>query len=236
MEYYMTTDEKFLNQELAALETTAAAFAQQFIPDAKVRADYIRQTSSFSTELKKKVSLKQLSPQSAAQQATNMRNTIMEAQRIKTSALGLSISRFLKKEGKTLSELESKYSNKLFGKELASLTESQRNDVWKHIVKKSGEARVSASNGAKWMGRAGRGLFVLTITIAIYHIAVAEDKVKAAVNEGVAVAGGMAGAASLGAAGLLCGPAAIACVPLGVFVGGVLGAVGADWAFDKIWD
>jgi hypothetical protein len=118
--------------------------------------------------------------------------------------------------------------------ELDSLTESQRNDVWKHIVKKSGEARVSASNGAKWMGRAGRGLFVLIITIAIYHIAVAEDKVKAAVNEGVA--GGMAGAASLGAAGLLCGPAAIACVPLGVFVGGVLGAVGADWAFDKIWD
>lgn len=85
------------------------------------------------------------------------------------------------------------------------------------------------------MGRAGRGLFVLTIAIAVYHIATAEDKVRASANEGVAIGGGMAGATALGAAGLFCGPAAIACVPIGIFVGGVIGAVGADWAFDKIW-
>jgi hypothetical protein len=102
-------------------------------------------------------------------------------------------------------------------------------------VQKSGEPQVRASNSAKWMGRAGRGLFVLTIAIAVYHIATAEDKVRASANEGVAIGGGMAGATALGAAGLFCGPAAIACVPIGIFVGGVIGAVGADWAFDKIW-
>lgn len=164
-----------------------------------------------------------------------MRNTIIEAQRSKSSSLGLSISRFIKKEGKNLAELESKYASKLFRREFGELNQVQRNDVWRLIVQKSGEPRVRASNGAIWMGRAGRGLFALTITIAIYHIATAEDKVRATANEGAAIGGSMAGAATLGAAGLACGPAAIACVTIGVFVGGVLGAIGADWAFDKIW-
>lgn len=225
----------FLNQELAQLQTVSAVFSQQFIPDAKVRQDYIQQTQKYSLELKEKVLRKQISPQRAAQEAQSMRNTIMEAQRSKSSSLGLSIARFMKNEGKSLSELEYKYSNKLFGKDFNSLTPNQRNDVWRMIVQKSGEPQLKASTGAKWMGRAGRGLFLLTIIIAVYHIAIAEDKVRATANEGVAIGGGLAGAAAIGAAGLACGPAAIACVPIGVFVGGVLGAITADWAFDKIW-
>lgn len=63
----------------------------------------------------------------------------------------------------------------------------------------------------------------------------AEDKVRATANEATALGGGLAGAAVLGTAGLACGPAAIVCVPLGIFVGGVAGAMGADWAFDRIW-
>jgi len=229
------TEDYYLNQELAQLETVSASFARQFILDAKVRRDYIEQTRRYSIELQEQVSKNQITAQKAAQQAQVMRNTIMEAQRIKSSSLGLSIVRFMKKEGASLSNLELKYANKLFGKDFSVLTTNQRNDVWRVIVQKSGEPQVRASNGAKWMGRAGRGLFVLTITISIYHIITAEDKVRATANEGVAVGGGMAGAAAFGVAGLACGPAAIACVPIGVFVGGVLGAMGADWAFDRIW-
>jgi hypothetical protein len=231
----MITEDFFLNKELAELETISAAFAQQFIPDAKVRKEYIEQTKKYSIELRELVAKHKLTAEKAAQQAQVMRNTIMEAQRSKSSSLGLSIARFMKNEGKSLAELESKYSNKLFNKEIADLAPSQRNDVWRLIVQKSGEPQVKATNGAKWMGRAGRGLFVLTIAIAVYHIATAEDKVRAAANEGAAIGGGLAGAAAFGTAGLVCGPAAIACVPVGIFVGGVLGAVGADWAFDKIW-
>jgi len=40
--------------------------------------------------------------------------------------------------------------------------------------------------------------------------------------------GGLTGASALGAAGMVCGPAAIVCVPLGIFLGGIAGAVGAD--------
>ena len=44
--------------------------------------------------------------------------------------------------------------------------------------------------------------------------------------------GGFAGGAAGGAiAGLACGPGAPICVTLGVFVGGALGALGADVSF-----
>lgn len=229
------TEDKFLNQELASLEAAAIAFANQVIPDAKVRNEYIKQTRMMSAELAIKVNKNQLSPKLAAEQANAMRNTIMEALRGRSSSMGVAIATFIKKEGKTLSELEAKYAERLYGKKFSLLAASQKDAVWRHIVKQSGSPQVAASNAAKWMGHAGRGLFLLTMTIAVYHVATADDKIRAAANEGVALGGGLAGAAALGTAGLACGPAAVACVPLGVFVGGILGAFGADWAFDQIW-
>lgn len=153
-------DQFILDKELAHMEAVSAAYAQHFIPDAKVRLEYIEQTKKFSSELLAKCSKGELSPHRAAFQAQAMRNTIMEAQRVKSTPLGLSIAKFIKKEGKTLSQLEEKYANEIFKKEFSKLTENQRNDVWRHIVQKAGAPQVSASNGAKWMGRAGRGLFV----------------------------------------------------------------------------
>lgn len=229
------TEDQFLNQELAKLETTAITFANQVIPDSKVRQEYIKQTKTMSADLASKVNKNQLSPKVAAEQASAMRNTIMEAQRGKSSSLGIAIATFMKREGKTLRELETKYAKNLYGQHFSSLSSSQKDAVWRHVVKQSGSPQGKATNAAKWMGHAGRGLFLLTIAIAVYHVATAEDKVRAAANEGVAMGGGIAGATALGAAGLACGPAAVACVPLGVFVGGILGAFGADWAFDQIW-
>jgi len=226
---------QFLATELAELEVAAASFAQRFIPDAKVRREYIESTKIFSLELQDKISKNQLTPQMAAQQAQNMRNSIMNAMRGKTSDFGLALAKFMKKEGKSLQQLELKYSQELYQSDFSRLNSEQKGDVWRKIVAKAGEPQVRASNSAKWFGRAGRGLFVLTIAISVYHIAKAEDKVRATANEATAIGGGLAGASALGAAGMACGPAAIACVPLGIFLGGVAGALGADWAFDKIW-
>ena len=84
-----------LDQELAKLEATAAAFASHFIPDAKVRREYLEQTKKASAELRNKVARNLLTPQTAAQQAQAMRNTILEAQRAKSTPLGLSSRIFL---------------------------------------------------------------------------------------------------------------------------------------------
>lgn len=60
-------EDYFLNKELAQLEVTAAAFAKHFIPDAKIRKEYLEQTKQYAMELQEKVAKQQLSSQKAAQ-------------------------------------------------------------------------------------------------------------------------------------------------------------------------
>ncbi len=119
----------------------------------------------------------------AAQQAQKMRNSVMNALRGKTSDFGLALARFMKKEGKSLQQLELKYAQELYKADFSRLNSEQKGNVWKKIVAKAGEPQVRVSNSVKWFGRAGRGLFVLTVAISVYHIAKAEDKVRATANE-----------------------------------------------------
>lgn len=80
---------------------------------------------------------------------------------------------------------------------------------------------------------AGRGLVVLSLAIAVYNIATAQDHWAAARREGAIFGGGIVGGAVGGAvAGLACGPAAPVCVTLFIFIGGTLGAFGVSMAFD----
>ena len=63
-------------------------------------------------------------------------------------------------------------------------------------------------------------------------MATAEDKTREVAHEAAVLGGGFVGSAAAGAvAGLACGPGAPVCVTLGVFIGGVLGALGTDWMF-----
>ncbi|MEE9412695.1 MAG: hypothetical protein V3V22_06540 [Methylococcales bacterium] len=88
--------------------------------------------------------------------------------------------------------------------------------------------RSSVNAPAKNYSSLGRGLLVVTLGIAVYNIAVAEDKVVATARESVVLGGGFSGGAL---AGLTCSPGVPVCVTLGVFLGGVLGALGADASF-----
>jgi hypothetical protein len=82
--------------------------------------------------------------------------------------------------------------------------------------------------------RYARALGVATAGVAIYNVVQAEDKPKAIVKEGAILGTGFAsGAVGGAAAGLLCGPGAPVCVTIGVFIGGALGVIGADYAIEK---
>jgi len=111
----------------------------------------------------------------------------------------------------------------------------QKGEVWRKIFTKASEPRLRVSNSAKWFGRTGRGLFVLTVAVSVYHIAKTEDKVRTTANEITALGGGLVGSSVLGTMGLACGPDTLICVPLGIFIGGIAGASGADGFFDKMW-
>jgi hypothetical protein len=193
---------------------------------------YINQTRKLAEEYRTRVSAGKISTAEAANQVQTIRNQILEAQRIRTSDLGKAIAVKLKKTGLTLTELTEKYAQSKFGQSFTNLSAANQNKVYLEIIDGSDRPRPSMSLAASKYSKLGRGFLVVTVGIAIYNIAVAEDKSKASAREGVIIGGGFAGGAAGGAlAGLACGPGAPVCVTVGVFVGGALGALGADFTF-----
>jgi hypothetical protein len=168
--------------------------------------------------------------------ASQMRNVLMDAMRGQSSEIARAYAVSVKTQGKSLPELELKYAKRLFGKSFEALSKSQKGNVWKEIVFSSGRPRMEANQLAKTMGRAGRGFVAITIAISVYNIATADDKLIASAKEGAIIGGGLLGSVGGGAvAGLACGPGAPVCVTIGVFIGGVMFAVGTEITFDSFW-
>lgn len=232
----LDSDTRALDTAISSFESTAFNFSLRLIPDATARRQYNQRAISYSKDLVEQVKKGSLSASDAAKQASEMRNVIMEATRGKTSEIARAYAVRQKAVGKTLPELESKYAKKIFSKEFVSLSQNAKNKVWKEIVLASGRPQEKVNKIAKISGLAGRGLIFVTITVATYNIITADDKIKAASREGAVIGGGLLGSVAGGAAaGLACGPGAPVCVGIGIFIGGVMFAVGTDIAFDEFW-
>ena len=222
-----------LDRALELLRVEALNFGNRFIRDAQVRSGYLAETERLAREIRVEVAAGRITPSEGAAIANATRNDIMEAARLRSSDLGRAQAEALKKTGKTLPELQELYAKKLFGRSFDNLAQSQKNRVFLEIIDASGRPRPQVNAKVARLGKLGRGLFVLSIGISIYNVATAEDKADATAREGVGFAGGaLGGAAGGGAAGLICGPGAPVCVTIGVFVGGALGALGADISYD----
>lgn len=225
-----------LEGALNLLMVEATNFGQRFINDAGVRQGYIRQTRAVADALRESVRTGQLTPREAAIECNQLRNSIMEAARIRTSDLGRAQAQALKATGKTLEELQEYYARKLFQKSFDALSAADKDQVWLEIVEASGRARPSVNAKAIRLAKLGRGLVFLSVGIAVYNIATAENKGRQTVKEGVMAGGGILGGMAGGAvAGLACGPGAPVCVGIGVFVGGAAAALGVDFAFEAWW-
>jgi hypothetical protein len=230
-------DQSALELSLTFLETEAFNFGKRFIQDSKVRQNYLNVVKRFSNEALDAVARGEISAYEAMTHTHAMRNEILELSRLKSSDLGRAQAEALKATGVTLESLMEKYAQKIYGKAFAQLSEAERGTVYLAIVESSGRANPRVSLRARRLGMVGKAFWVFTAAVAIYNIATAENKVQATVREGVTIGGGMAGGAAGGAAaGLLCGPGAPVCVAIGVFVGGALGAFGADKLFDGVLD
>lgn len=225
-------DQWALDQALLELETEATNFGTRMIRDSFVRRQYFDEIRRMSEDLLERVRGGRITPGAAAEEANTLRNSIMEASRLRSSDIGRAAAESLKSTGRTLAELQEQYARQLFRRTFAQLSAAERDQVFLSIVRSSGRSNpiVNARN-LRW-GRLGRGLIVLTVALAVYNIATAEDPVEATAHEGVTLGGGIAGGAAAGAvAGLACGPGAPVCVGVFVFVGGALGAFGADFGY-----
>lgn len=220
-------------QALRNVEAQAAQFGLRFISDAKVRRNYTRLTARYTKYAQRAMESGTISAREAAERASAMRNTLVDAMRLKSSDIGRAIAEKQKPATKAFAWFCEHYAKEMFGKEFGKLSEKEVFKVYHKIVERSGAPNQAFTAKAARYGKLGKVCIFVTIGIAVFNIAVAEDKVDATKREGVSVLGGMAGGALVGAgAGLLCGPGAPVCVTVGVFVGGVLGAIGAEYLYE----
>lgn len=230
----ITPEDSLVDEATRMLESESVNFAQRFIKDARVREEYLRRSRQFVDELRSSYQAGTLSGRQAAQAAHQMRNELLDLMRRRSSDLGRAWAERLKARGSEFQVLLDKYANKKFGRAFNLLAETERKAVFLEVLEAAGRPRPQATAAARRLGSVGRGLWVLSIGIAVYNIGTADDKVRAAAREGVVVAGGFAGGALGGAvAGLACGPGAPVCVAVGAVVGGVLGAILGDEAFAR---
>ena len=81
----------------------------------------------------------------------------------------------------------------------------------------------------------------MTFATAAYSVYMADDQVRELARQstilGGGVLGGMAGGATAGAvAGAATGPGVVIFVAGGILLGGILGSLGAEFAFDEFLD
>ena len=214
---------------IRGLESEIANVGVHATLDSEARRAYTKQIFAMSSELRLSASSGKISWLTAATQAQDTRNIVMEVIRSRSTPVGLAMAQRLKKEGKTLNELVARKTQQLHGRGavFTGLSKVDQNKVYSEIVKSAGKSNPKVTAQMKTSSYAGRGLIFLSIALSVYTVATAENKFDAAGKEivitGAGIGGGIAGGA---AAGLICGPGAPVCVTVGAFVGGGLAAFG----------
>lgn len=217
---------------IQALEAEIANVGVHLTIDAAVRQAYARQIREVANELRAQVSNGRITWSAAAAQAHEMRNTVMEIVRSRSTPVGRALAERLKREGKTMNELVASKTRQLYGAtvDFGHLSPLQQNKVYAEIVKAAGKSNPRITAMMRTASRAGRGLIVLSIALSVYQVSTSDDMAGTAKRElavtGAGIGGGVLGGAM---AGLACGPGAPVCVTVGAFVGGALAAFGVGF-------
>jgi hypothetical protein len=225
----MPNNEAAFDKAMEQLRGQALNVAAHLSVDPSVRLSYGRNIDAMSLDLRMRVRVGEITWRQAAEQANVLRNELLQLARGQSTPVGKAMAESMKRKGLTLNAVIAKYTLELFGKEadFPRLKPEQKNAVYAKVVERSGASNPRTNLLMSRLSIAGRALWVLSISLAAYNIAVSEDKVKAIKQEGalasVSIVGGIAGGAI---AGLMCGPGAPVCVGVGAFVGGVLAVYG----------
>ena len=224
-----------LERELRLLETTGTNFALRLARMADVRSTYVKQIKEMSNGIREAVKNGELSPKMGAKMAHEMRNKIMEMQRLRDLDLGKSLARQMKSKGLSLDDAISKALKKLKLDDIPfeKLSGPQQRQVYLEVVEGAGRSRPSVTGGIPKLRYASRGLWIASLAIAGYSIGTSEhpwwQTGREAANLAGGVGGGFAGGAAAGAAGgAIAGPPGVV---IGAIVGGILGALLADHAY-----
>jgi hypothetical protein len=215
-----------VEDELQLALHSAEQVAHQLAHDSPIRARYVEEAQAWSKTIMKAFEKGEITEGEAALLASRMRNAMLVEARGGLSPAGAALSRYLKEEGIALPALVEKYAQKRFGKTTAALSAAERNAVCLEIAKKAGVTNELVNAGSKLAPYVGKALMAVTIAIAIYQVATAENPFGEGIKQGAGFVGFWAGARVGGTVGAgICGPV---CGVLGGLAGGILGAIIAE--------
>lgn len=224
-----------LEAALHDLESTATSFALRYIRMAQVRTEYVQQIRDMSVSLRAAVDTGELSAGRAAELANEMRNQILEMQRLRDFDYGRALAQKKKAQGISMEEAIRRAMKKLGleGKPFNTLSDIEQREVYLQVLRSAGKSDAVTTAKIPKLRNASRVLWLATLLIAAYNIGTAENPWwqtgREAANIAGGVGGGFAGGAAMGAAaGIWGGPVGVA---IGVIVGGVLGSMLADHAY-----
>lgn len=229
-----SNDQELFESVINSLRSQIANAGAHLMIDGAARASYDRQVREMSADLRAKAMSGQITWRQAADEASTVRNLVMDTIRGRSTPVGRAIAESIKKDGKTLNQLVAEKTTKLYGPraDFNNLSTTQKNKVYAEIVSSAGRSNAAVTGQMQTLSKLSRGLVFVSISLSVYNIAVSENPQQASVKE-VALAGsGFGGGVAGGAiAGLACGPGAPVCVTVGAFVGGALAAFGVDYFF-----
>lgn len=224
-----------LEAALHDLESTATSFSLRYIRMAQVRTAYVQQIRDMSMSLRAAVDGGELSAARAAELANQMRNQILEMQRLRDFDYGRALAQKKKAQGISLEEAIRRAMKKLGleGKPFNTLSDIEQREVYLQVIRSAGKSDAVTTAKIPRLRYASRALWLATLLIAAYNIGTAENpwwqSGREAANIAGGVGGGFAGGAAMGAAaGIWGGPIGVA---IGIVVGGVLGSMLADHAY-----
>lgn len=232
------TRDKIFEHALLMLQTEANNFAYMFIKDARLRSQYSSGIKTMSNELLDDVKSGRISAMSGAQQANYLRNELMDVVRRRSHPILLAYARSLKLNSVGKNDILEKKSMDLFKKSFSALTAAEVDAVYLEAIAASGRSRESVNRLAAIYGRAGKGLFVLSLAIALYEIYEADNRMRETAKQSAIVGSSIAGGVALGAASVaagICAATAPICVTVASIAGAIAGGLGMEYAFNGIF-
>lgn len=223
-----------LDHQIDLFRAEIANLAAHMQIDGHARLLYDTRIRQMADELARKAQRGEITWNAAAAEASAIRNTTLDLIRRRSTAVGRAFAQSIKPSGIDINTMIARKTMQLFGEgaDFNRLTAQQRNEVFAAIVKSAGKSNEIITSRMRIISRAGRGLLVLSVGIAVYDVATSKTPGRTAVKEGAGLAAGIGGGIAGGAlAGLACGPGAPVCVTVGAFVGGALAAFGVDYFF-----
>ena len=224
-------DQSDFAQAMRVLEAEIYNIGTHLAWDGQVRQLYALEIKNMSRNLEGQVRSGTITWQQAAIQAQEVRNTIMETLRTRSTPVARATAETIKQQGKTLNSLIAQKTQTLYGNNTLfnQLSTQQKNHVYQQVVLSAGTSNPKVTTLMRQASYAGRGLLFLSLGVSVYNVATADDKWNAAGREvavtGAGIAGGIGGGA---VAGLACGPGAPVCVTIGALLGGALAAFGMN--------